>query len=265
MTDPLGNRQHGPPSFRAAMENRKVQILTAGLAVAAIAALTAVAVQAQSAKEEGAISSRAQVEQIVHDYILDHPEILPQAMERLQAKRMSAAIDEKRAQIETPFAGSWEGAENGDVVLVEFFDYACSYCRASLGDITKLLTEDKKLKVVYRELPILSKESGDAAHVSLLAAEKGKYPEFHKALYAAGHVTKDSILSAAASVGIDRGAAQKAIADGRYDGEIEKNIGLAQSLGASGTPTFVVGNRVLQGAVGYAALKSAVEEARVRK
>lgn len=243
-----------------------MQLLIGGLIAATAIAATTVGVQNHSASADSVpATSRAQIEQIVHEYILNNPEILPEAMERLQAKRMGAVVEEKRVQIETPYRGAWEGAENGDVVLVEFFDYACGYCRASLADIKKLLDEDKKLKVVYRELPILSNESNKAAHVSLLAAEQGKYSAFHKALYDSGRVTEETILAAAASAGIDRKAAQKAIADDSYTREIESNIKLAQALGAGGTPTFVVGDKVLGGAVGYDALKQAIAAARSKE
>jgi protein-disulfide isomerase len=248
------------PSFSAALKNRKIQMLL-GLFVATTAAVS-VALASQVA--EPAITSRAQIEQIVHDYILEHPEILPQALERLQAKRIGSAIDARRSEIETPFAGAWDGAQNSDVVLVEFFDYACGYCRSSLPEIAKLAGEDGKLKIVYRELPILSEDSNAAAHVSLLAAERGNYMAFHKALYGEGRVTRDSILKAAASDGIDRKAAETAIADKRYAAEIEKNIRLAQALGANGTPTFIVGGQMLAGAVGYDGLKKAVEEERAK-
>lgn len=207
-------------------------------------------------------SDKAAIEQIVHDYILEHPEIIPQAVEKLQAKRMTGTIDASRQTIETPYAGAWEGAAKGDVTVVEFFDYACGYCRASLPDLAKLVGEDKGVKVVYRELPILSDESINAAKVSLLAAEKNQYMPYHRALYAAGKVTRETILAAAAKVGIDAKAAQAAMADSKYNAEIQSNIGLAQKLQASGTPTFVIGGQVLNGAVGYDALKAAVASAR---
>lgn len=210
----------------------------------------------------GSVGDKAAIEQIVHDYILEHPEIIPEAMEKLQAKRVAGSIDASRKAIETPYAGAWEGTAQADVTVVEFFDYACGYCRASLPDLAKLVGEDKRVKVVYRELPILSDESADAAKVSLLAAEKGQYMPYHRALYDSGKVTRESILSAAAKVGINRAAAEAAMASTKYDAELQSNIALAQKLHASGTPTFVIGDQVLNGAVGYDALKKAVEAAR---
>jgi protein-disulfide isomerase len=249
----------------AALANRKIQLMLGGSLFVAAAALGAIGMQAASPAASVNSSDRAAIEKIVHDYILEHPEIIPQAVEKLQQKRLGSAIDANRKAIETPYAGAWEGAEKADVVLVEYFDYACGYCRASLPDLARLVAEDKGLKVVYRELPVLSAASGEAAKVSLLAAEKGRYMDYHKALYGAGKVTRDTIFAAAASVGIDRKAAEAAIVSPKYDAEVEGNIRIAQTLQASGTPTFVVGNQVLNGAVGYETLKEAVAKARSDK
>lgn len=230
-----------------------------GFAFIAAAAGAALAAQAPAAVNP---SDRAAIERIVHDYILEHPEIIPQAVEKLQAKRMSSSIESSRGALEKPYAGAWEGAANPDVTVVEFFDYACGYCRASLPDIARLVQGDAKVRIVYRELPILSDESGDAAKVSLLAAERGQYMAYHKALYGAGKVTRDTIVAAAAKAGITRSEAEAAIASSKYDAEIAANIALAQKLQATGTPTFVIGDQVLNGAVGFDALKEGVASAR---
>ena len=121
-------------------------------ALAFIAATAAGAALGMQSTGGLAAGDKAAIEKIVRDYILEHPEIIPEAVERLQAKRVADSIGESRKAIETPYAGAWEGAANGDVTLVEFFDYACGYCRASLADLAKLVGEDKGLKVVYREL-----------------------------------------------------------------------------------------------------------------
>ncbi|BBE00049.1 DsbA family protein [Sphingobium amiense] len=247
------------PDFRAALSNRTMQMTLGGFAFIAAAASAALATQAPAAVSP---TDKAAIERIVHDYILDHPEIIPQAVEKLQAKRMSSTIEASRSTLEKPYAGAWEGAAAPDVTVVEFFDYACGYCRASLPDLAKLVGSDAKVRVVYRELPILSDESGEAAKVSLLAAEKGQYMPYHKALYAAGKVTRDTIVAAAAKAGITKTEAEAAIASNRYNAEIASNIALAQKLQASGTPTFVIGDQVLNGAVGYDALKEGVAAAR---
>lgn len=251
-----------PPGFRAALSNRMIQMTLGGLTVIAAASLAAFGVQAVAS--DSADPDKARIEKIVRDYILEHPEIIPEAIERLRSKRMSDVISQNRSLIETPYGGAWEGAADADVVLVELFDYNCSFCRASLADLSRLLKEDKRLKVVYRELPVLSQESADAAKVSLLVAEKGQQPylTFHKALYDAGKATRESIIAAAAKAGVDRKSTEAAITDKKYDAEIESNVVLAQRLQASGTPTFVIGDDVLNGAVGYEALKEAIAKAR---
>lgn len=203
----------------------------------------------------GGGANRAAVEGVVHDYLLENPEILPQAMRVLAAREAGKAADAHRTEIERPYAGAWAGAERGDVVLVEFFDYACGFCRASNADIERLLREDEGLKVVWREYPVLGPDSLAAAEASLAAAQAGQFKQFHDSLFEQGRPSADTIAGARATAGVS-GAPNNARA------EIENNYRLAAALGASGTPTFVVGDKVLQGAVGYDALKGAIAEAR---
>ena len=204
-------------------------------------------------------ADRSRVEQIVRDYVLANPEIIPQAMQRLQEREGEKAIAVDRSRIETPYKGAVMGNPDGDVTLVEFFDYNCGYCRASLPIIEQLIERDPKVRVVFRELPILAEESRDAARASLAAAAQGRFVPFHNALYAAGPVTADSIAAAARTAGVDLGK----IPDDA-DTEIAGNIGLATKLGISGTPAWVVGDRVLSGALPLDRLQDAVAAARAR-
>jgi protein-disulfide isomerase len=200
---------------------------------------------------------RAATERIVHDYILEHGELLPQAMERVRLREASVAVGRHRAALETPYHGAWAGAEDGDVVLVEFFDYACSFCRVSNPEVERLLREDPRLKVVWRELPVLGPGSEAAAHVSLAAARQGRFRQFHDRMFALGRPTETVIAQALAETGV-----QAAAPTPESRAELVRNIELARALGTSGTPTFVVGDRVFEGAVGYEALKAAIAEAR---
>jgi hypothetical protein len=202
--------------------------------------------------------SRARIETVVREYILAHPEIIPEAITLLREREVAQVVAEHREDLETPFGSAWAGARDGDVVLVEFFDYACSFCRASKPDVERLLREDKKLKVVYRELPVLGQDSVAAAHVSLAAARQGRFRPFYERLFAAGRPTAQEVSAVQKAVGV----APSRSAD--FDREIEKNYDLARAINATGTPTFVVGDKVFQGAVGYAALKEAIEAARKR-
>ena len=198
----------------------------------------------------------------VRAYLLAHPEVLPEAMQRLQQRSAGSAVAANRAAIVTPFGSAWAGNPQGDVTLVEYYDYNCGYCRASLPMIRDLIARDPKLKVVFRELPILAETSRSAARISLAAALQGKFNAFHDALYAGGQVSDDSIAAAARSAGVD--TANLAAAAPRIDAEIARNMEVAAKLGISGTPSWIVGNQVLAGALPIEELERAIKEARGR-
>ncbi|MGP1353574.1 MAG: DsbA family protein [Parasphingopyxis sp.] len=205
---------------------------------------------------------RADLEIVIREYILANPEIIPEAMERLQERRMVQMISSVRDELETPFEGAWIGAADADVTVVEFFDYACGFCRTSLPDIERLVAEDPNVRVVFRELPILSEESVDAARVSLSAAKQREYFEFHRAMYAAGRPGAASIAEAQRSVGLDPAQVRRDLDDAAIETELRRNRDLAVQLEVNGTPAFVIGDRILAGAVGYDRLREAVAEAR---
>lgn len=196
----------------------------------------------------------------VRDYLLENPEILPEAMDRLRDREAARAISANRISLETPFAGAWAGAADGDVVLVEFFDYACGYCRKSNADIERLLREDKRLKVVWREWPVLGPDSEAAARASLAAAQAGRFKPFYDALFEAGRPTPEALARARSAVGLTGELPTEA-----GDLELQRNFQLARNLEATGTPTFVVGDQIFQGAVGYETLRDAIKEARAKK
>ena len=162
--------------------------------------------------------------------------------------------------IETPFGSSWKGAAKPEVTLVEFFDYACPYCKASNPAVDRLLQEDKSLRVVYRELPILGSDSLAAARLSLEASKLGRFAQFHDTLWATGRPAVDTNARAAAAAGIG----PEPVQDAAIEAELNANMKLAGQLGATGTPLFVVGNRVMNGAVGYDMLKDAIAKARTK-
>ncbi len=201
-------------------------------------------------------NDRAAIEKVVRDYILAHPEIIPDAMRLLQEREVAKVVKANRDALETPFGSAWAGAKDGDVVLVEFFDYACGFCRKSNADVERLLREDDKLKVVWREWPVLGEDSLAAAEASLAAAEQGRFRDYHDRLFASGRPDAAAVSAAKAAAGVT------STPSAAHQREIEQNYQLARSIGATGTPTFVIGDKVLQGAVGYDALKAAVAEAR---
>lgn len=203
-------------------------------------------------------TGRAGTEAIVRDYILNHPEILPEAMKRLQAREANQLVMRHRPALETPFKGAWAGDPKGDVTLVMFTDYSCGYCRASVADIDRLLATDKRLRIVWREVPILGPGSEAAAHAALAAAAEGRYVDFHRRMFASGPPDEAGVAR------IQRDVSVTAVpdTDGAIAREIDTNLQLARDLGMSGTPSFVIGNQILQGAVGYDALVKAIAEVR---
>jgi protein-disulfide isomerase len=196
------------------------------------------------------------------EYLNAHPQVLPEAINRYQAQQRLARLAPVRDQLETPFPGAVLGNPKGKLTLVEFSDYACTYCRQSVADVRKLIAANPDLRVVIREYPILRPESVDAARMGLAAAQQGKFAAFHEAMYALGPPSAASIDQAAKQAGVDLAAADKAIASGIYDSFLKANIALANQIGVDGTPGWVIGDRVIDGAVGFAALGDAVKEAR---
>ncbi|HEX5183318.1 MAG TPA: DsbA family protein [Allosphingosinicella sp.] len=194
---------------------------------------------------------------LVRDYLLHHPEVIAQGLQKLQERQYAEVIDANRADFETPYGGAWAGARNGDVVLVEFFDYACGFCRKMNSDLDRLAKEDPRLKIVWRDWPILGPDSEAAARISLAAAAAGRFKPFHDSLFAAGRPTPAGVAAAEQAAGL-----ASLVPPRNADAELAHNYDLARAIGANGTPTFVVGDRVLRGAVGYDALKAAVAEAR---
>src|SRR5688500_15083152 len=196
------------------------------------------------------------------DYLLAHPEVLPEAMEELHAREQLALIQPLRAELEAPFPGAVLGNPSGTVTLVEFSDYACSYCRQSVAEVTALVAANPDLKVVIREYPVLAPESVDAARMALAAAQQGRFAQFHDAMFRLGPPSDQSIEAAAKEAGLDLTRARAVIASGALDGHLQANYNLASQLGLNGTPGFVAGTRMFNGAVGADKLGDAIEEAR---
>lgn len=212
-------------------------------------------------------ADRARIERVVHDYILAHPDILPEAMQKLQDRDVADARARagrvalaNRAAIARPVGSAWAGSAAPDVVLVEYFDYNCGYCRASLPAIAQLLASDRKVRIVYREFPILNAESVDAARMSLAAADQGKFQAFHDALYAAGPVSAETIAAAAGRAGVDLARARAFAPEA--DAEIAATKAMAQRLELRGTPSWVIGRQVTPYALPLEGLRKAVAEAR---
>ena len=199
-------------------------------------------------------------DRIVREGILGNPQILVEAADALRDQQYAPTLAANRAALETPFASSWRGAEKPEVVLVEFYDYACPYCKASNPHIDRLLKEEKGLRVVYRELPILGPNSVTAARLSLAASKAGRFSQFYDAMWDAGRPSPESVAAAAQAAGTPSAP----VDDPAAEAELKRNFQLAGQLGATGTPLFIIGNRVFNTALDYNALKQAIAAARTK-
>ncbi|HMT47612.1 MAG: hypothetical protein RL702_2210 [Pseudomonadota bacterium] len=200
--------------------------------------------------------------QAVRTTLLENPEILPEAMEKLRERETGKQVDALADKLTTPFPGAVLGNPQGKVTLVEFTDFACTYCRASVAEVEALIAANPDLRVVVREMPILSPQSAEAARMGLAAAEQGKYAAFHKAMFAAGRPDARTIAAAAQAAGLDMERARKAIANPAIDAELAANLDHARQLGFDGTPSWVIGDKAFSGAVGRDILQKAIAEAR---
>jgi protein-disulfide isomerase len=224
---------------------------------------------AQDSKLEGQLADagidarqRGAIEALVRSYILEHPEILPEAMEKLQSRETEARLAPLRGAIETPFPGAVLGNPGGKVTLVEFTDFSCTYCRSSVADVEALVKDNPDLRVVVRQLPIIAPESEPAARMGLAAAAQGKYAAFHKAMFSGERPSTTSIAAAASAAGVDSAAADAFTRQPGVHQELERNLGFARQLGINGTPAWSVGGKLMTGAVGREALQQAVDAAR---
>lgn len=187
-------------------------------------------------------------------FLLDNPDMLPQMVEAYEAQEAEKRLADMGGEVFTPFPGVVLGNPQGTRVLVEFTDYNCPYCEASLKDVNRLVAEDSNLKVVVREWPIF--EGSDAAsRMALAAGLQGKYAAFHDAMFASGDVR-----AAAAAAGLDMARAEADAASDAVTAEIANNLELARALGFTGTPAWVAGRKPMGGAVGYDKLKAALDE-----
>ena len=198
----------------------------------------------------------------VRDYLLSNPEVLPEAIEKLQEKEMQARLDPVSDDLETPFPGAVLGNPEGTLTLVEFSDYACGFCRSSVKDVASLIKDNPDLKVVLREYPILSEQSIEAARMALAAAQQGKFEAFHFAMVEAGRPSPETIEQAARKAEVDLAVARAAIESGELDKELQQNSAIAQSLGIDGTPGWIAGDQLIVGGVGPEALAEFIAEAR---
>ena len=245
--------------------------------LAACAALLAVVVPQVSRADELSAAQRGEVERIVREYLVAHPEVLQEAMTELDKRQTAAEAAKHKAAVkqysEALFSSPRQvvlGNPDGNVTFVEFFDYNCGYCKRAMADMLDLLKNDPKLKVVLKEFPVLSEGSVEAAKVAVAVRMQDptgkKYLEFHqKLLGGRGLADKARAMAAAKEAGLDIARIEKDLASPEINDTIKENMKLAEDMGLNGTPSYVIGKQIVVGAVGLDGLKEKIGIARCGK
>src|SRR5271168_848134 len=222
-------------------------------------------------------SQKGDIESIVKNYLVSHPEVLEEAMAELNKRQAAAETEKHEASVATNAdtifnspRGVLLGNKDGDVTFVEFFDYNCGYCKRAMSDMMDLMKSDPKLKVVLKEFPVLSQGSVEAAQVAVAVRMQDptgkKYLEFHqKLLGGRGAADKARALAAAKDAGLDMARIEKDMASPEAKATIEENFKLAEDMGMNGTPSYVIGKEVVVGAIGLDGLKEKIGLARCGK
>ncbi|MGB4107648.1 MAG: DsbA family protein [Alphaproteobacteria bacterium] len=217
-------------------------------------------------------TEKAEVRQLIKDYMRENPEVVVESFKMFQEKQQRESLlaaQEKIVQYKDYLAGKdmpSAGNPNGDITVVEFFDYNCGYCKKAITDINHILETDKNVRFVFIEMPILGPTSLTAALWAHAAHKQGKYFEFHKILMEHNGAIEDAVLEdAAKKAGLDLEKAKKDIQSEEIGREIDKGITVAREIGVQGTPGFVIEGQLFPGYLGEDGLKKAIDEARAAK
>jgi protein-disulfide isomerase len=218
-------------------------------------------------------AQKKQMDGMIHDYIMANPKVIMDSVEKFRndqqtadEKSFDAKVKEKSAELYKKAADPVTGNKDGDVTMVEFFDYNCGYCKHAFKDVQTLIGSDKKLKVVFKDIPILSETSFTAAQYALAANRQGKYWEFHQAMMEHnGPISEESLQSVGKTIGLDVEKLKKDSKDPEIRAQIEANLSLARDIGINGTPGFVINDTVLRGAYGLEAMQKAIADSRTKK
>jgi protein-disulfide isomerase len=235
----------------------------------ACAFLTAAAPHSVGAAEISP-EQRQAIEAIIHDYLMQNPDVLIEALRTAEDKasrdsdaKAAAVLKDRRQEVFDDPATPVGGNPQGDVTIVEFFDYRCPYCKQVQPSLQALLEEDHNLRFIYKEMPVLGAASVTAAHAALAARLQGKYETFHAAMMAAkGQITEDVVYKIAGSVGLDVDRLKSDMTSPEVERAVKANLALASALDIRGTPGFIIGDHIVPGAIELDTLKTLVADAR---
>ncbi len=222
---------------------------------------------AEPAMSDAALSP--ELEKAIEQYIRTHPEVIEQSLQALDAKReaeekarQKAALATKQNELLNDPSSPVSGNPKGEITLVEFFDYRCGYCKRAADAVTQLQKDDPRVRVVYKDFPILGEASELAAKAALASVGQGKHQAFHEALLASkNEISKEEVLRIAKSVGLDAKKLAADMAKPDWQAVIDRNRALAKDLGISGTPGFIVGTELVPGALDVNGLKALIARA----
>ncbi|HEX2752876.1 MAG TPA: DsbA family protein [Alphaproteobacteria bacterium] len=249
-------------------ENMMFQTLKTFLPAAMLtAALSFAAAPPAAAAEEG--MTKEAVQKIVHDYIMENPDVILDAVNKYQQRTMEekqkAAVETNREYLFRDERSPVIGNPDGDVTIVEFFDYNCGYCKRVLPTVQDLIKEDKGLKVIFKDVPILGPSSETASKWALAAQRHNKYFEFHQALMNhKGPITDDTLAKIATDLELDPARLKKDAETTDVLLQIERNRSLFTQMGLGGTPAFIIGEEVVPGAIGKDDMKKLIEKTRAK-
>lgn len=234
----------------------------------ALVAGTFVVVAQPRAETAFSDEQKAQVEQIIRDYLLEHPELMLEVMQRLEEKQKAAARDNTRKAIGRHRAALFESDGDfvvnaaGEVPMVEFFDYQCGYCKKILGDVMRLTREASNVRIIFKEFPILGEVSRFAAKAALAARKQDKYMEFHTAVMGLRRgLSEEVVMMTAAEIGLDVERLKQDMTSPEIEQTINENLALAQLMDIRGTPTLIVGDNLVPGAISYERMLALIDEA----
>ena len=238
---------------------------TVALAFAGLAAVPGSALGDSFGPEQ-----RHEIESIIKDYLVKNPDVLLDALQAAEDKvksdahdKASAALVGRRRELLDDPASPVAGNPRGDVSLVEFFDYRCPYCKQVEPALGKLVADDRRLRFVYKEFPVLGPVSEVAARAALAARQQSKYEAFHRAMMnAPGHFDETVIYKVAATVGLDIERLKQDMKSPEVDKELKTNLDLGSDLDLSGTPSFIVGDTIVPGAITAEELRQLIATAR---
>ncbi len=209
-------------------------------------------------------AQKIEFEKLVHDYLLEHPEILRDMSNKLEANDKLAADTARNTTLTTQAKEIFHnpidavvGNPKGDVTIVEFMDYNCGWCKKSVTEMQALVAKDKNVRVVMKEFPIFGEGSEYAARAALASVKQGKYWEFHQAMFASeGKITTEVVDQIAKEHGLDVVKMKVDMKAAEIDAAIKKNQTLAQALALTGTPGFIVDDKLIPGYTELANLQS---------